>query len=98
VTRIFEGRLSEDWKTNEVSFKYSYIKEIEKAVVKRLYQTVTSFITGKLQKENKADVTGLGNEVRIHYPQKWKEISRKRDDEYFSNAENDYRVKVIIRE
>ncbi|MCY8309365.1 Ger(x)C family spore germination protein [Bacillus vallismortis] len=98
VTRNIEGRLSEDWNPNEDSFKDSYIKEIEKAVVKRLNQTVTSFITGKLQKEIKADVTGLGNEVRIHYPQKWKEISSKWDDEYFSNAEIDYRVNVIIRD
>ncbi|MCB4340573.1 spore germination receptor protein GerAC [Bacillus subtilis] len=98
VTRTIEGRLSEDWNPSEDSFKDSYIKSIEKTVEKRVHETVTSFITEKLQKEIKADVTGLGNEVRIHYPQKWKKISRKWDDDYFSNAEIDYRVNVIVRD
>ncbi|MGN2617721.1 spore germination receptor protein GerAC [Bacillus stercoris] len=98
VTRTIEGRLSEDWNPNEDSFKDSYIKSIEKTVEKEVHKTVTTFITEKLQKEIKADVTGLGNEVRIHYPQKWNKISRKWDDDYFSNAEIDYRVNVIVRD
>ncbi|MEC1889589.1 spore germination receptor protein GerAC [Bacillus subtilis] len=98
VTRTIEGRLSEDWNPSEDSFKDSYIKSIEKTVEKQVHKTVTTFITEKLQKEIKADVTGLGNQVRIHYPQKWKKISRKWDDDYFSNAEIDYRVNVIVRD
>nr|WGE05116.1 spore germination receptor protein GerAC [Bacillus subtilis] len=98
VTRTIEGRLSEDWNPSEDSFKDSYIKSIEKTVEKQVHKTVTTFITEKLQKEIKADVTGLGNQVRIHYPQKWKKISRKWDDDYFSNAEIDYSVNVIVRD
>ncbi|MEC1623889.1 Ger(x)C family spore germination protein [Bacillus mojavensis] len=97
VTRNIEGRLSEDWNPNEDSFKDSYIKDIEKTVEKRLEETVTAFIKGTLQKEIKTDVTGLGNEVRIHYPQKWKKISKKWDD-HFSNAEIKYHVNVVVRD
>ncbi|MGF7534169.1 Ger(x)C family spore germination protein [Bacillus mexicanus] len=97
VTRHIEGRLSEDWDTKEDSFKDSYIKGIEKTIEKRLHETVTAFV-GKLQEDIKADVTGLGNEVRIHYPQKWSKIARKWDDEYFSNAEIDYRIHVVVRD
>lgn len=97
VTRNIEGRLSEDWNPKEDSFKDSYIKGIEKTVEKQLRETVTAFV-GKLQKDIKADVTGLGNEVRIHYPQKWKKIARKWDDDYFSTAEIDYRVNVVVRD
>ncbi|MGR0118437.1 Ger(x)C family spore germination protein [Bacillus sp. 205(2023)] len=97
VTRNIEGRLSEDWNPDEDSFKDSYIKDIERTVEKRLEDTVTAFIKGTLQKEIKTDVTGLGNEVRIHYPQKWKKISNKWDD-YFSNAEIEYHVNVVVRD
>ncbi|USP94749.1 Ger(x)C family spore germination protein [Bacillus vallismortis] len=96
VTRNIEGRLSEDWNPKEDSFKDSYIKEIENFLAKRLHKTVTGFVN-TLQKDIKADPTDLGNEVRIHYPHKWKKISTKWDD-YFAKAEIEYKVNVVIRD
>ncbi|MCY8515351.1 Ger(x)C family spore germination protein [Bacillus atrophaeus] len=96
VNREVEGRLSEDWNPKENSFQDSYIKEIEEATKKQIQAQVTEFIT-LLQDDIKTDITGLGDQVRIHYPQQWRKISKKWD-QVFSESDIEYHVKVIVRD
>lgn len=96
VTRFVEGRLSEDWNPKEDSFKESYINEIKNAVKRSIHSDVTTFID-YLQHELKVDITGLGDQVRIHYPDKWRKVSSDWDH-HFSQSDIEYKVKVAIRD
>ncbi|MBY8911341.1 Ger(x)C family spore germination protein [Bacillus sp. YC2] len=96
VTRFVEGRLSEDWNPKEDSFKQSYIDEIKKTVTRSIHSDVTKFID-YLQHDLKVDITGLGDEVRIHYPDKWRKISSDWDH-HFSESDIEFHVKVAIRD
>ncbi|WP_421726920.1 Ger(x)C family spore germination protein [Bacillus velezensis] len=96
VTRFVEGRLSEDWNPKEDSFKESYINEIKNAVKRSIHSDVMAFID-YMQHELKVDITGLGDQVRIHYPDKWKKISSDWDH-HFSESDIEYKVKVAIRD
>lgn len=96
VTRFVEGRLSEDWNPKEDSFKESYINEIKNAVKHSIHSDVMAFID-YMQHELKVDITGLGDQVRIHYPDKWKKISSDWDH-HFSESDIEYKVKVAIRD
>lgn len=51
----------------------------------------------KVQKEYRADVLGLGDHVRIHYPRMW--VKWKHDwDDIFADADIRYNLKLEVKE
>ena len=58
------------------------IKEMEKSLEKHVELELKKTIN-KLQNKFKADVLGIGKQMFIKYPDKWKEIKDKWNDKYF---------------
>ncbi|MFB7139745.1 Ger(x)C family spore germination protein [Gottfriedia sp. NPDC056225] len=92
-----EGRIAEYWNPKlRPVFEEKNVKKIEKATEKEVTNIVDN-VTKKLQTEYKTDVAGFGNQVRIHYPKKWKKMSGNWD-ELFSKAKINYDVNITIRD
>ncbi|MFF2876559.1 Ger(x)C family spore germination protein [Gottfriedia sp. NPDC057991] len=92
-----EGRIAEYWNPKlKPVFEEKNVNRIEKATEEEVTKIVEN-VTNKLQNEYKTDVAGFGNEVRIHYPKKWKKMS-KNWDELFSKAKINYDVHITIRD
>ncbi|MCM3342631.1 Ger(x)C family spore germination C-terminal domain-containing protein [Paenibacillus sp. MER TA 81-3] len=65
-----DGRIGEQW-TSGNDFDNRFIRQVEADTVKRVKQRIGKMLH-KVQKEYRADVIGLGEQVRIQYPRVWK--------------------------
>nr|WP_019420318.1 Ger(x)C family spore germination C-terminal domain-containing protein [Paenibacillus sp. OSY-SE] len=90
-----DGRIGEQW-TSGNDFDNRFIRQVEADTVKRVKQRIGKMLH-KVQKEYCADVIGLGEQVRIHYPRVWEKIKGDWDD-IFADASIRYSVKAKVKE
>ncbi|WP_325175850.1 Ger(x)C family spore germination C-terminal domain-containing protein [Paenibacillus profundus] len=90
-----DGRIGEQW-TSGNDFDNRFIRQVEADTVKRVKQRIGKMLH-KVQKEYRADVIGLGEQVRIHYPRVWEKIKGDWDD-IFADASIRYSVKAKVKE
>ncbi|WP_444859486.1 Ger(x)C family spore germination protein [Bacillus sonorensis] len=91
-----EGRLAENWNTQEVAFNQAFLKKVEKTTAQSVKHKVEQ-ITEKMKKEYKADLAGFGNEVRIKYPYLWDKL-KKNWDQTFIETPIHYHVNITLKE
>ncbi|WP_336245731.1 Ger(x)C family spore germination protein [Paenibacillus apiarius] len=90
-----DGRIGEEW-TSGNDFDNRIIRQVEADTVKMVKQRIDEMLH-KVQKEYRADVIGLGEQVRIHYPRTWEKIKGEWDD-IFADASIRYNVNVTVKE
>ncbi|BFH17364.1 Ger(x)C family spore germination protein [Paenibacillus melissococcoides] len=93
---VSDGRLGEQWTTEGNDFDPRFIREVEAAAAKQVEARISGMLQ-KVQKEYRADVLGLGDHVRIHYPRQWARIKKNWDD-IFADATIRYSVKLNVKE
>ncbi|MGJ7913478.1 Ger(x)C family spore germination protein [Neobacillus sp. LXY-1] len=92
-----EGRIAEYWNPHfKPDFKNKTIKYIENATEKEVKRLVEN-TTKKMQKEYRVDVGGFGNQLRIKYPNVWKDM-KDNWDEKFSEIPITYEVSITIKD
>ncbi|WP_324254082.1 Ger(x)C family spore germination protein [Paenibacillus sp. 1001270B_150601_E10] len=90
-----DGRLGEYWgKGND--FDNPFIRHVEKETVKEVERRIERLLH-KAQKEYRADILGLNEYVKIHYPRKWEKMKLDWDDR-FAEAAIRYSVNVTVKE
>ncbi|KQN97731.1 Ger(x)C family spore germination protein [Paenibacillus sp. Leaf72] len=89
-----DGRLIENWDTEENPSKLTYLKEAEKVFEKRL-TTMIDHVMEKMQSKYKVDVAGFGKSLAIKYPHKWKKV-KDNWDEVFSRVPVTFEIKLKI--
>ncbi|WP_195574475.1 Ger(x)C family spore germination protein [Paenibacillus sp. 1001270B_150601_E10] len=90
-----EGRLGEQWIDGN-DYDNRFLRQVEADTVKQVEQRMEKMLQ-KVQKEYRADVIGLGEYVRIYYPQTWQQIKNDWDDN-FAEASIRYDVRVTVKE
>lgn len=88
------GRLHEDWYLDANSFNNQYMRELERETQKDIKQSIKKTVQ-QLQGKFKADVAGFGDQLRIHYPETWRQI-KSNWDTIFSQVPIKYEIKVKI--
>ena len=92
-----EGRIAEYWNPHfKPAFKNTTINHFENAVEKEVMHLVEN-TTKKTQKELGVDVGGFGNQLRIHYPNVWKNV-KDYWEEKFSEVPITYDVSITIQD
>ncbi|GAX90138.1 Ger(x)C family spore germination protein [Effusibacillus lacus] len=92
-----EGSIGESWAQRDL-MDAQFVKEVEQATREQI-QRLTSKTFDKLQKELKADVIGLGEELSRKQPKLWEQIKNDWDHGkyYFGNAEIHVEANVQVR-
>lgn len=89
------GDMEEHTEINQDAMDPDYMKAVEKAVAKEVTRSIKAAYSK--QQELRAEICDLGGVVYRQYPQYWKEVKDRWDDEVFPNASIDVKVKVTIR-
>lgn len=89
-----EGRLIENWDTEQVPTDNEFLKEAEGYFEQELKDTLHKTVH-KLQEDYHVDVAGFGNRLRIEHPKVWKKV-KKEWDETFSQSDITYDVDLRI--
>ncbi|MDG0872673.1 Ger(x)C family spore germination protein [Paenibacillus thiaminolyticus] len=91
-----EGRLGEQWSGEGNNFDPRYLHQVEADTAEQMKTRIGEMLH-KVQKEYRADVLGLGDHVRIHYPRMW--VKWKHDwDDIFADADIRYNLKLEVKE
>ncbi|WP_374018421.1 Ger(x)C family spore germination protein [Paenibacillus thiaminolyticus] len=91
-----EGRLGEQWSFESDNFDSRYLQQVEAEAAEQMQARIANMLH-KVQKEYRADVLGLGDYVRIHYPRMW--VKWKQDwDDLFADAEIRYNLTLKVKE
>lgn len=88
------GRLREDWYRYSKVFDNRYIKQMETAVKKEVERLIKRTID-KSQKKYHVDIARFGDQIRIHYPETWKQV-KSNWDTVFCKLPINYQVKITI--
>lgn len=90
------GRLNEDGVHAGNAFSNKFIHRAELAVKEETERLLNQTLT-RLQKQQKLDVAGFGEQVRIHYPKQWNHLKRNWD-KYFSEASIKLNVSITVED
>jgi spore germination protein len=89
-----KGRLNEDWVLAGNAFSNKFINRAELAIKAEIEKEISQTLK-KLQKEYHIDAAGFGEQLRIHYPNQWKQME-KNWDKQFGEVPIKYQVKITI--
>ncbi|HEY2492673.1 MAG TPA: Ger(x)C family spore germination protein [Paenibacillus sp.] len=89
-----EGRLIENWDTEQVPTDNKFLKEAEGYFEQELKEKLHKVIH-KMQEDYRVDVAGFSNQLRIQHPKVWKKV-KKEWDETFSQSDITYDVNLKI--
>ncbi|AJS61483.1 spore gernimation protein GerC [Paenibacillus sp. IHBB 10380] len=89
-----EGRLIENWDTEQVPTDNEFLKEAEGYFEQELKDTLHKTVH-KLQEDYRVDVAGFRDKLRIQHPKVWKKV-KKEWDETFSQSDITYDVNLKI--
>ncbi|MNZ82904.1 Spore germination protein B3 precursor [compost metagenome] len=89
-----EGRLIENWDTEENPSQVPYLEAAEKIFEKRL-TTMLEHLMHKMQEKYKVEVAGFGEHLRIHDHHTWKKVKDNWDD-VFSQVPVTFDINLMI--
>lgn len=90
-----EGFLSEHQSRND-PLKDDYLEAVQKEVARKLEREARAAID-KAQHQLRADIFHWGRQVEAWYPQTWRQIKERWEDDYFPLAEAEVKMAVCIR-